>query len=112
MTPIFGIAGADEATALPAVLGIFGGLLLVIISFLFLDNKFDYSSASSVNFRSDYMPQNLSGANAPQNALPPQQSVPVSSYIPPAPGKWQTTNDLSAPSSVTEPTTKLLEKDK
>jgi hypothetical protein len=58
------------------------------------------------------MPQNLRGSTQ-QNALPPQQSVPASSYVPPppAPGNWHTTNDLVAPPSVTEPTTKLLQKD-
>ena len=107
MTPLFGIAGADEATAIPAVLGVFGGFLMVLISFLFLDNKPDYSFNSAVGFRPNAMPQNLSGA-AQQNALPPQQSVPVSSYTPPQPGRWQTTNDLTAPGSVTEKTTRLL----
>jgi hypothetical protein len=46
----------------------------------------------------------------PVNALPPQQSVPVSSYVSPAAGKWRDTNDLQ-PTSVTEKTTNLLEKD-
>ena len=44
------------------------------------------------------------------NALPPQQGVPLSSYGPPQAGKWRDTNELQ-PTSVTESTTKLLEKD-
>ena len=109
LTPIFGILEADELTALPAVLGIFGGFLLVLISFLFFDKEPKF--ANQVSFRSDAMPRNLSGT-AEQGALPPQQSVPASSYIPPQqPGRWHTTNDLTAPGSVTEQTTKLLEKD-
>ena len=113
LTPIFGILGAEEATAIPAILGFFGGIFLLLVSFLFLnDNPKPAGAVAQVpNFRNDYIPQNLSG-NVQQNALPPQQSVPASSYIPPEPGKWHTTNDLTAPPSVTEPTTKLLEKDK
>ena len=49
---------------------------------------------------------------APQaNALPPQQSIPTSNYVPPA-RSWRETNDLVQPSSVTDETTKLLENDK
>jgi len=55
----------------------------------------------------------MTGANAllnrPSNqALPPQQSYPVSSYVSPATGNWRDTSDLE-PKSVTEGTTKLLE---
>jgi hypothetical protein len=110
LTPLFGIAGAEEATAIPAILGFFGGVFLVLISFLFLNDNPKLAGSQTANFRSDFMPQNLSG-NAQQNALPPQQSVPASSYVPPQAGKWQTTNDLVTPPSVTEPTTKLLQKD-
>ena len=47
--------------------------------------------------------------NRPSNqALPPQQSFPVSSYVEPATGNWRDTSDLE-PKSVTEGTTKLLE---
>jgi hypothetical protein len=110
LTPLFGIAGAEEATAIPAVIGFFGGIFFMLISFLFLDDAPKSAGSQTTNFRSDFMPQNLSG-NAQQNALPPQQSVPASSYVPPAEGKWRTTNDLVTPPSVTEPTTKLLQKD-
>lgn len=44
------------------------------------------------------------------NALPPQHSVPVSQHFAPMAGTWRDTNDLQ-PVSVTENTTKLLEKD-
>jgi hypothetical protein len=43
-----------------------------------------------------------------KNALPPEQSIPTSAYVPPTAGKWRDTSDLE-PSSVTENTTKLLE---
>lgn len=44
------------------------------------------------------------------SALPPMQSIPVSDYAPPKQGNWRDTNDLARP-SVTEGTTKLLEKE-
>jgi len=43
-------------------------------------------------------------------ALPPQSSMPTSDYISPRAGNWRDTNELE-PASVTESTTKLLEKD-
>ena len=45
-----------------------------------------------------------------KNALPPEQSIPASAYVPPTAGNWRDTSDLE-PSSVTENTTKLLEQD-
>lgn len=46
------------------------------------------------------------------NALPPQQSVPAADYVSPSLGSWRDTNDLSAsPGSVTDSTTKLLQKE-
>lgn len=44
------------------------------------------------------------------NALPPQNAVPAAQYFAPATGNWRDTRDLQ-PASVTENTTKLLEKD-
>jgi hypothetical protein len=46
-----------------------------------------------------------------RNALPPSQSTPASAYTAPA-GKWRDTNDLErVPGSVTDSTTKLLQKE-
>ena len=46
-----------------------------------------------------------------RNALPPTQSVPASAYAPPA-GSWRDTNDRQkVPESVTDSTTKLLQKE-
>jgi hypothetical protein len=48
--------------------------------------------------------------SARPNALPPQNVVPAAQFFTPAAGNWRDTNDLQ-PNSVTENTTKLLEKD-
>lgn len=112
LVPLFGVLfdkSMPDIPGIPAILGFAGGVLIILISVFFLDNPPTVSSVSQVNFRSDNMPQNLNGNQTP-NALPPQQSVPASSYIPPI-GKRQTTNDLTAPPSVIEGTTKLLQKD-
>lgn len=43
-------------------------------------------------------------------SLPPQSSEPIATFMPPGSGNWRDTNDLQ-PASVTEKTTRLLEKD-
>jgi hypothetical protein len=53
----------------------------------------------------------LSGSES-RGSLPPQQSVPASLYVSPAAGSWRDTNELQhQPGSVTDSTTKLLQKD-
>lgn len=60
----------------------------------------------------NYLPGKLK-----KNALPPkkQAGIPASAYVPPvaaSAGNWRDTNEFVAPPSVTDPTTKLLEKEK
>lgn len=94
-----------------AIIGFCGGLLIAALSFLFLQNE-----RKDLQGQNDF--QNLSGApeylKGKQNrtALPPQTSQPVSAYAPPGAGSWKApdTGDL-VPNSVTEGTTKLLQKD-
>jgi hypothetical protein len=106
---MLGIIGAPgEAAGFFAVIGLFGGLMMLIASLVFLP-----SSRPAFVPRPPMMPgaqpaHGLYGAQ--QNALPPQQSVPASTYAPPQAGRWRDTNDLE-PASVTESTTKLLSKE-
>lgn len=51
----------------------------------------------------------LFGSNAPA-ALPPRTSVRAEVYAPPSVGMWKETNELAHRPSVTDTTTKLLEK--
>jgi hypothetical protein len=94
-----------------AIIGFCGMLVISAISFLFLqkESKFkreqpDFSNETGAS-------QYLSG-NQGQTALPPVTSQPVSAYAPPAAGSWKApeTGEL-VPHSVTEGTTKLLQKD-
>jgi hypothetical protein len=108
MTPLAGIAGVDEAAATFAVLGIFGGLLVMLTSLLFLPSE-------KKSFQPEIAGQQANFIAPPtnKNALPPPQSYPVSDFAPPAAGSWKApdTGEFARPGSVTEGTTKLLQKD-
>lgn len=108
MAPLWGIMDVDELAGASAVIGIFGGLMFLVASLVFLDKSpkgFELPAADPANAKS------LHG-RAGQAALPPQQSVPVNSYAPPS-GGWRTpdTGEIAHPPSITEPTTKLLKKE-
>ncbi len=108
LTPLAGITNApEEIVAVMALLGTMGSLFLIVISFVLLKKdpkKFDMPVQ---NMETSGGVKNLYQKN--QTALPPQQSIPVSTYVPPQQGNWRDTNDLIP--SVTEGTTKLLEKE-
>lgn len=95
------------AVAAAAVLLGGGGLLRIIYSLMFESGQpFLKDEGVLPDVIQKVLP---SKKKSPE--LPPQQSVPASSYVPPTVGNWRETNDLAAPPSVTEPTTKLLQKD-
>lgn len=108
--PLAAISGAPEGVAaFFALIGSVGAIILLVVSMLILkkDPKPD-------SFLNQELPvstaHNLHATHQP-SALPPQQSQPANSYIPP-PETWKTPNtaDFARPPSVTENTTKLLEK--
>jgi hypothetical protein len=90
-----------------AILLFVGGLLRMVYAFMF-----ESSEPTGKTLEQDLYggAQNLLNKRPNQNALPPPQSIPASSYIPPTQGNWRDTNDLE-PSSVTERTTQLLDKE-
>jgi hypothetical protein len=105
MAVVFGgILGIDKLGELFSVIGIFGGLLILLFSLFFLKR----SPRKDGFMQQPQMPAHLPGQQ--HSALPPQQSVPASLYTQPKAGAWRDTNDLQ-PTSVTEGTTKLLDKD-
>lgn len=104
MAPFWGIVGVEELAGVSAIIGIFGGLIMLVSSLIFLPKD---TVAIAPNFYSPVQ-RDLSGQPA-LYALPPQQSMPASVYAAPQTGSWRDTNDLVP--SVTEGTTKLLEKD-
>lgn len=108
LASVFAIGGVDELAAVSAVVGVFGGLMIMIASLIFLKPARKNPIYPNTEIPASNQ-QSLYGAPQ-QNALPPQQSIPTNSYIPPKEGNWRDTNDLT-PASVTDNTTKLLQKD-
>ena len=106
-TPIWAILDVEELAAAAAVIGIFGGMMFLVSSIIFLRKSPAYGE-----FGSPYTPQYL-GAAGNRKALSPQTTQPASTYAPPM-GSWRApeTDELAAPGSVTESTTKLLHKEK
>jgi hypothetical protein len=115
MTPFWGILDVDALAGMSAILGIFGGLILLLASVFFLEHvpkgQFYYPYPVPPQQMPQY-PHQMGAQGFQPTALPPQQSVPVQNYTPPAhvTGSWRDTNDLGRP-SVTEGTTKLLQKE-
>jgi hypothetical protein len=100
--------GPEELAGISAVLGIFGAMMTIIGSLALLPSSKQYFLPPQMQ---PPMPNahGLHGAGQHQ-ALPPQQSIPASAYASPRTGTWKDTNDLE-PSSVTESTTRLLDKE-
>ncbi len=113
MAPFWGILDVDKMAGISAVVGIFGGLMWLIGSLVLLksSNPTSIYTPQQLSQQMNYEAhqQNLYGAPR-QQALPPQQSIPVSNYVPPNPGSWRETNDLVQPGSVTDETTRMLQK--
>lgn len=113
LAPACAAADVEDAPEIFASLGVFGGLLIFVFSLLFLKKAASNSDVEQTNKFWKRREPNAFRGGANQNALPPQQSVPASAYVPPT-NAHQTpdTFELNRPASVTEGTTKLLEQDK
>ncbi|HUR97421.1 MAG TPA: hypothetical protein VMZ26_05060 [Pyrinomonadaceae bacterium] len=111
MPAFFKIGGEDEVAGVCAVFGVFTTMMFLIISFAFLKRASKVYEPALHQMPAAGHAAALHG-NVAMGALPPQQSQPVSSYMPPE-GSWRApdTGDLARPGSVTEGTTKLLKKD-
>src|SRR6266446_2927026 len=76
MTPLLGMLRAGPLAGMTAILGIFGGLILMISSFIFLKPERKLPVWLS-NEQSHLYSQ------PQQGALPPRQTMPASSYVAP-----------------------------
>lgn len=94
------------AVGIAALLTFLGGILRMIYALLFESNQ-PYGTTLEENVLNTA--QNFLGKKKSVAELPPPQSIPTSTYVPPAAGNWRDTNDLNAPSSITENTTKFLD---
>ncbi len=110
LAPFVGITGGPgEVIGSLALLGTVGSLMMVIASFLILKKEpvnLELPNHELPN-RSVY---NIHGTQ--KTALPPSQSQPAQSYVPPA-NSWKApdTGEFAQPRSVIEGTTKLLRKE-
>ena len=106
----FGIANEDESAAVSAVFGLFTTIMLLVVSLAFLKRSSKAFQLPGADINATH-PANLQGG-MPMHELPPQQTQPAASYMPPE-GGWRvpTTGELQRPASVVEGTTKLLKKD-
>lgn len=91
--------------AIVAIISFWGGILRMIYAWMFESKK-----PNTKNFEQN-ITEKLFGNKQNQQALPPQQSIPVNDYVAPNAGSWRETNDLVEVGSVTDNTTKLLEKE-
>jgi hypothetical protein len=113
MAPFWGIVNVDELAGVSAVLGIFGGLIMMISAFIFFPKEkpaMPFMTGMPLPNPLPAYQNQQQPMQSSQHALPPQQSIPASTYGPPTAGSWRDTNDLQ-PTSVTESTTRLLAKD-
>lgn len=97
----------DKLVALAAVIFFLGGIVRMIFALFESGNPAEKTLEENVYQKA----QTLLGRKPAANALPPQQSIPVDSYAPPRAANWRDTNDLE-PASVTDRTTKFLQKDR
>ena len=103
---MFSMATRTEpfAMAIAAILLVAGGLLRAAYALMFespVPGGKTLEESAIAGVQNLYRQQNA-------GSLPPQQSIPASTYVQPATGNWRDTNELE-PRSVTENTTKLLE---
>ncbi len=110
----WGVLDVDELSAISAVFGVFSSILILLFSLFFLGSAPKPLSDSAVLANQQSTPQNLTGQQTNQNALPPQQAQSAQDFVSPSAGSWKSydTGELVQPGSVTEGTTKLLQKEK
>lgn len=95
--------------AISAILFFMGGLLRVVYALMFESGVPGGKTLEEKVLVGNFVLSDKQTAGE----LPPAQSIPVNVYAPPpGAGNWRDTNDLAqTPSSVTDSTTKLLQKE-
>lgn len=109
--PLFGMISMalnvePIAVGVAVIICFIGGLLRMVYALMF-----ESADAGAPTLEEKGIAGTASLRSKPSaQALPAQTDVPAPQYFAPATGTWRDTNDLQ-PASVTENTTKLLEKD-
>ncbi len=97
-----------EIIGLGAIIFFLGGIVRMLYALMFESGN---PTDKTLEEKVVQTAQKILNKQPQANALPPQQSIPVDNYAPPRQSNWRDTNDLE-PHSITDSTTKLLEKDK
>jgi hypothetical protein len=98
----------DEIIGLAAIIFFLGGIVRMLYAGIFESGN---PTDKTLEEKVVQTAQKFLNKKPQANALPPQQSIPVDNYAPPRQSNWRDTNDLE-PHTVTDSTTKLLERDK
>lgn len=96
-----------QLVALAAVICVFGGLLRILYALLFEESAPRLASPVSLAYVPPAAPPNYLGTPAQGAALPPHRSAPAPYY---RPQRFNTGELVERPTSVTENTTRLLDK--
>lgn len=112
IVPLLGILtammnGEGYIVGAMAIITFLGGILRMLYALIF-----ETSNPAHSTLEDDIanVSKKILNKKTEQNALPPQQSIPVSDYAPPKPASWRESDDL-VPGSVTEKTTRSLDKE-
>jgi hypothetical protein len=98
------ILGVNEEIALVGVIIIMAGFFRLLYAFLFEDGPY----RRQLQRQPTYVPQQQFAPPREASALPPAQGVPARGYVPPR----AETSDLAYRPSVTEGTTRLLDRER
>lgn len=102
-----GLRAGPTASIILAILLAVGGMLRMAYAMLFESNEL--IGNANVDHTADAL--SFTNRRTQPNELPAHQSIPASAYVSPGTGAWRETNELVEPGSVTDSTTKLLQKD-
>ena len=97
------------AAAMTAVFLIFGGLLRIVYALMFESVE---AGVPTIEDKLIVASKSLLSKRAKNRELPPGISIPASAYIAPETENWRDSNDLVHSASVTDSTTKLLQKER
>ena len=98
---------SEDVALLAAIFFFLGGFLRMVYAVIFESGN---PAEKTLEENVYQTAQTLFGKNKSAGALPPSQSIPVGTYAPPRTANWRDTNDLEMAASVTDETTKLLNK--
>jgi hypothetical protein len=110
ITPFWAILDVEEMAAMSGVVGVFGSIMIFLFSLFFLSKK---PKEAPAYMAAPGEGQLGTGYAQGHHALPGHMQETADEYASPQPGGWRVpdTGDLVTPGSVTEGTTRLLQKE-